>query len=164
MVGLIVAGLGSAVFFSGMLFAAETDTQRLLGDLLFLGAALCWSIYTLLGRWVLRKMDLLVSTAHALWIGVLVLVLVEIPDYLRVEWAKLGPSFWLNQLYLGLGPTALSYSLWYYGIHHIGAARAASFMFLVPISGLVPAALLLADTPTWIQLPGAVLMLCHRRC
>lgn len=157
--GIAVAALGAAVFFAGTLRAPLGAGQRLLGNLLFLGSALSWAAATLLGRGPLRQVHPLVSTAYSLWAGAAGLALAALPHLGRVHWRSLGAGFWLTQLYLAVGPTALAQWFYYRGVQHLGAARAAAFMYLVPPTGLVLAAWLLGDTPTGVQVAGGGLML-----
>lgn len=158
-IGLALAGAGSVVFFSSTYLASGADSRRLLGDMLFLGAALCWSAYTLLGKRVMERMDPLAATAYAAQAGAPVLLLIALPEILRVDWLSLGSGFWLNILYLAVAPTAVANWFWYHGVKGVGPARASSFMYLVPVSGLTLAALLLDDVPAWTQLAGVALMI-----
>ncbi|SEM69608.1 DMT family transporter [Lihuaxuella thermophila] len=157
--GLLLALLGSAVFFWGISLEGSFDHQRILGDLFFWMAALCWAVYTMYGNRVLEKLDPLTVTAYATLSGALLLGLLSAPSLTEIQWGNLGVNFWLIQLYLALLPTVLGNWFYYLGVRNIGAPRASVFMYFVPVSGLLLAALILDETLTFVQMIGSVLMI-----
>jgi drug/metabolite transporter (DMT)-like permease len=157
--GLLLALLGSAVFFWGINLQGSFDHQRIIGDLFFWMAALCWAVYTTYGNRVLEKLDPLPVTAYAMLSGSLLLGLLSLPYFAKVRWGDLGVNFWLIQLYLALLPTVLGNWFYYLGVRNIGAPRASAFMYFVPVSGLLLAALILDETLTFVQMIGSFLMI-----
>lgn len=91
--GLLLALLGSAVFFWGINLQGNFDHQRIIGDLFFWMAALCWAVYTMYGNRVLKKLDPLPVTAYAMLSGALVLGLLSLPYFAKINWGDLGISF-----------------------------------------------------------------------
>ncbi|PTX52204.1 drug/metabolite transporter (DMT)-like permease [Melghirimyces profundicolus] len=156
--GLCLSCLGSLVFFSGIM-AGGFDGTRMTGDLLFLLAAGCWSVYTLYGNRVLKELDPFPVTAYAMLTGAVVLGAVALPRFGTVQWGELGFDFWALQLYLALFPSVLANWFYYRGVKRIGASRAAVFMYLVPVSGVFLAILLLEERLTGMQLTGSLLMI-----
>ncbi|HEX4703647.1 MAG TPA: DMT family transporter [Pseudonocardiaceae bacterium] len=155
--GLALAGVGAVVFFVGM---PESGTaHRLLGDLLFVAAAVVWSGYTMCGRPVLRRFPPLPVTAYACAVGAVLLACAAIPLLGHVRMADLTGRFWLVEVYLMVFPTALAYPLFYRGVRGLGPARAAAMMFLVPVAGLLVAFVLLGETVTLVQAVGSAAML-----
>ncbi|MEY4754916.1 MAG: hypothetical protein RJA44_2591 [Pseudomonadota bacterium] len=63
-------------------------------------------------------------------------------------------------LALGIGCTALAYLLVFRLINRIGAARAVTVTFLIPVFGTLWGALLLAEPVTLTMLGGGVVVLC----
>lgn len=157
--GLLVALAGSALFFYGIPTEESAYPNRLLGNLFFLVAAACWSVYTLYGNRVLRKLDPLPVTAYAMCIGAVLLGILAAPDLGKVAWNRLGPDFWILQFYLAVFPTVLANWFYYLGVKNIGAARASVFMYIVPVSGLVLAGWILGETLTAVQMAGSALMI-----
>lgn len=153
--GLLSALAGAAVFLAGI----PVGGGRLPGDLVYLAGAVCWSVYTMCGAPILRRLPTLTVTAYATVFGGLVLALSALPELGGVDWAGLGSGFWLDQLYLVLVPTALAYPLFYQGVRRLGAARAASAMFLVPVFGVGLSVILLHERITVVQVLGSVLLL-----
>jgi drug/metabolite transporter (DMT)-like permease len=156
--GLVCALAGAAAFLLGIPHSLAGGA-RLLGDLVYVAGALCWSVYTMCGAPVLRRLPTLTVTAYATVAGGLVLAVSALPVVGGVDWAGLTTGFWLDQAYLVLVPTALAYPLFYQGVQRLGAARAASMMFLVPVFGVTLSVTLLHERITVVQVLGAVLLL-----
>ncbi|MFI2472737.1 EamA family transporter [Nocardia xishanensis] len=155
LLGLALAAAGGIVFFFGI---PDTGDTRLLGDLLFLGAAACWSAYTLLGAPLLSRLPAATVTVYATAAGATALGLLAAPALADVRWSELGLEFWLNQAYLGALPTALAYVLYYHAVGRVGPTTATSAMFLVPAFGLTCAWALLGESIAPLQGIGAGLM------
>ncbi|WP_156094869.1 DMT family transporter [Nocardia lijiangensis] len=155
LLGLVTAATGGLVFFLGI---PDTGDARLLGDLAFLGAAACWSAYTLLGAPLLSRLPAATVTVYATAAGATALGLLAVPAFAEVHWSELGLEFWLNQAYLGALPTALAYVLYYRAVGQVGPTTATSAMFLVPAFGLTCAWILLGESIAPLQAVGAGLM------
>ncbi|WP_135233186.1 DMT family transporter [Nocardia sp. CS682] len=153
--GLAAAVIGGVVFFVGI---PSSGGQRLLGDLVFLGAAACWACYTMLGAPILARLAAPTVTVYASAAGTAALGVFAAPALPGVAWSELGPEFWLNQAYLGVLPTALAYVLYYRAVGQVGPATAATAMFLVPAFGLAGAWVVLGETIAPVQGVGAALM------
>ena len=153
--GLVCALAGAGVFLAGV----PDSGQRLLGDLVYVAGAICWSVYTMCGAPVLRRLPTLTVTTYATVAGGLVLAASALPVIDNVDWAGLTTGFWLDQAYLVLIPTALAYPLFYQGVQRLGAAKAASMMFLVPVFGVALSVTLLHERITLVQTLGSILLL-----
>ncbi|TCO50665.1 DMT family transporter [Actinocrispum wychmicini] len=156
MLGLATAVAGAVVFFAGI---PAGGSGRLVGDLLFLGAAGCWVAYTICGAPLLKRLPAFTVTTFASTAGAIALALVAIPSFGDVHWAGLTAGFWVNQLYLAALPTALAYVMYYAAIREVGPATAASAMFLVPVFGLACSWLLVDESITPVQAVGSACML-----
>jgi drug/metabolite transporter (DMT)-like permease len=156
--GLSTAVAGAVVFMAGAPLGPAGMT-RLAGDAAFVGAAACWSTYTVLGRPMLHRLSPQRVTTYTTAIGSLGLVPVAVPSATQVSWSTLDTGFWLNVAYLAIFPTALAYVLYYRGVHQLGSTTAATMMFLVPIAGLACAIGLLGESINPAQIVGSILML-----
>ncbi|MGH7545360.1 MAG: DMT family transporter [Gemmatimonadota bacterium] len=145
-VALVIAG-GTRVAFAG-------HTVR--GDLLTLAASACWALYTVALSPYVRRYGALRMTATTLYIGGAVLVLVALPFLRTQEWTRIGVVGWGGLLYGGILAIGVAYLLWYSGVKRIGSTRTAVHSNLVPAVALVVAWLGLGETPTWLQIGGAL--------
>jgi len=132
---------------------------RLLGDLLFVGGAVCWAIYSLIGKAATTRFTPLRATLYATVSGTLLLL-----PFAVVErgWRPLftsPPAAWLSLLYLAVFGTVLAFVFFYEGVHRVGALRATPFAFLVPVVGVISSVIALGERLTVPTVIGGVLVL-----
>jgi len=126
------------------------------GDLLMLGADLSWAVYNVLGRRFMPKGAPLGNTAWVMTVGAGLLLCAALFSGAPIQ--ALGVKASLAMLVMTLGGTVLAYLFWTIGIEHLGAARTAIFLNLVPVSAMLVAATL-GTLPTMAQLAGGMLVL-----
>lgn len=129
------------------------------GELLLLGCVLSWVAYTLLGRRLLRRITPLVAVAYASLAGTSMLALL-VAARGGLDLGLLShAAVWLNIGYLALFGTVLAFVWYYNGVHAAGAGRAAQFINLVPVSGVLFGVLLLGEALTLSLLVGGTLVI-----
>jgi drug/metabolite transporter (DMT)-like permease len=92
-------------------------------------------------------------------IGALMLLVPALQADLLSTLPQLSRVDWLNLSYLGVGGTALGFSLYYQGIKKIGATRAGVFINLVPLFALLLSWLMLNESVKFSVLIGGLLVL-----
>lgn len=156
----ILLSLTGAVFVIGNGHpAALIQGSFGIGELALLGCVLSWSAYTLIGRSVLTTLSPLASVCYSSFIGALLLLVPALDAGLISTLPILSLTDWFNLSYLGIGGTALGFSLYYQGIQKIGATRAGVFINLVPLFALLLSWLLLAESVRLPVLAGGLLVL-----
>jgi drug/metabolite transporter (DMT)-like permease len=146
---LVVSG-GSGVALGG---------TTLVGDLLMIGAAVGWSLYTVGSRNLIQRYGPMRVTAWTLWVGTVGLVLAGLPDTLRTDLGGLSPLAWFAVVYAGVVSLSVAYLLWYRGVQRIGSARTAVYSNMVPVVALLVAWLWLGERPSLSQAAGAAVIL-----
>lgn len=129
------------------------------GEQALVGCVLSWAAYSLIGRSVLRSLSPLAAVCYSSIIGTLLLAYPAANAGLFSQLAKISPADWGSLVYLGVGGTAIGFSLYYSGIKKIGATRAGIFINLVPVFALMLSALILGESIKPIVLAGGVLVL-----
>ncbi|WP_183635856.1 EamA family transporter [Niveibacterium umoris] len=129
------------------------------GEIAILGCVAGWCAYTLIGRRVSRTLAPLTMTFYASVAGGLMLLCAGLAEgSLRtlpvVSWHAVAAL-----LYLGILGSGFSYVWYAQGVMRLGAARAAVFINLVPISAVLLAALILDEHVGMSVLAGGVLVL-----
>jgi drug/metabolite transporter (DMT)-like permease len=156
-----IAGLLTAVV--GLLFVltpGEAQSRaRFLGDLLFLAGAVCWAFYSVIGKTATARFHPVNATLYGTVTGTLLLIPPAIAERGWVQLAAAPAAAWLGLLYLAVFGTVLAFVFFYEGVRRIGAARATSFAFLVPVFGVVSSVLLLGERIAMLTILGGILVL-----
>lgn len=155
--GLTLAGIGLVVVGGGQSLGWSLATTR--GDLLMVGAALLWALYTVGSGTYVRRYGAIRVTAWTLWVGTPVLVAAGLPSLASTEWSRVTPWTWAGVVYAGVFSVGLAYLLWYRGVGRLGNSRTALYSNLVPVAALVTAWQWLGERPTPLQLAGAAVIL-----
>jgi drug/metabolite transporter (DMT)-like permease len=121
---------------------------ELLGNILIVGAVLCWSTYTVLARDLLQRYSPLRITAITLPIGAVFLVPAALPQTLRQDWGGVSTIAWAGIVYSFLFALVISYVLWYRSVKQVGNLRTAVYSNLVPVFGTLFGVLLLDERLT----------------
>lgn len=155
---------GTVIAFIGLAAIATTaggGGVTLVGLLLSLGAALCWAI----GNVALRGAGKVDMFAMVTWLSIVPPLpllalswLFEGPQaigaaFLHMGWAGVGAV-----AYIAIVSTNIGYGIWAYLLKLYPAAQVAPFSLLVPIVGIISAALLLGEQFGPVRLAGMVLV------
>jgi drug/metabolite transporter (DMT)-like permease len=159
--GLLLSLLGVAIVIAKGSLGVIANLSFNKGDLIMLGAPLCWAIYSMLGKKLLSIFTPLAATAYASVFGALLLTPAAFLEHAAIGGAAPGFSWlgWLAILQLALLGTVVGFVWWYQGVQQIGTARAAAFVNLVPLFGPLQAALFLGERLIAAQLCGGLLVI-----
>ena len=129
------------------------------GELAFIGCALSWAAYTLIGRFMSDQLSSLAVIAYASCIGTVVLFVAALNADLVTAVKSLTMNAGLNLLYLSLLATVISFVWFQEGIKALGAAKAAVFIYFMPVSAVFWAWLILDEKFTLVLAFGATLVI-----
>lgn len=155
---------GAAIAFAGMVLVVLNGHFVLqlapLGDLLALGAALLWMVYSLIIKTLGGRYPTLFITRKIFFYGLVTLlpVLAVQPPSFDAE-VLLRPVVWSNLLFLGIVASLLCYVLWNAAMHRLGAVRTTNYIYLNPLVTIVTAALCIGEQITTGALIGTALIL-----
>jgi drug/metabolite transporter (DMT)-like permease len=159
--------LGVGIAFSGVVLAVlergvTLEAQYLQGNILEVGAAFAWSLYTVLGRTVAVKYGTLLGTTIGMVSGLLWYVPAYVvwrgPQTIIEQMSHLSPFLWLQVAYLAIFATCASFFLWFYAMSKIEPGKVAVFMNLQPIITTVLTVMIWNALPTVWFFVGAVLV------
>jgi drug/metabolite transporter (DMT)-like permease len=119
------------------------------GDVLMAAAVLCWAVYAILVRRLVRRFDPIVTTFYSFLCCVLILTPFQGLEIVRHGLA-VDREGWLAILYMGVFPTFIGYLVQQQAIKHLGVSRAALFINLVPVLVMVLAVVVLGEP--WLPL------------
>ncbi len=129
------------------------------GDLLTLGAATCWAIYTVFGAAVLRRHSPLVTTTWAIVSGAVFLAPVGIAQLASTDLSAVGLPAILAILYAGILAAGVANVVVFHGVKLLGPTRITALQSLVPILAVVLAAIFLAEPIRPVQVLGGAVIL-----
>ena len=158
--GIACATIGAFIVVVSAQGGSAVSSQRLLGDLLMLGGAACWSVYATLGSITTRTGSPLGVTAVACLAGAAMLFPFGFLEHGYRDVPSWPASAWLDIGYLVVFATIVGFVLFYWAVRRFGAGLASMVSYLVPVFALVQAVLLLDEHPTPPEiLGGAVILL-----
>jgi drug/metabolite transporter (DMT)-like permease len=155
--------LGSLVSFAGVAVIVASGpglsfSASIVGDLLTLVAALCWSIYTAFGATVLRRHSPLRTTAWAMVGGSMVLAVPGLLQAVGVDWLAVDERAWGGLVFSALIPAGVANVVVFSAIRLLGPTRIAAYQFLVPFIAVILGAAFLAEPVRVEQLLGGVVI------
>jgi drug/metabolite transporter (DMT)-like permease len=155
--GVLVATVGVMLVVAarGTGFGSAT----LSGDLLSLGAVLCWAGYTLGLRVVPPEVSPLRITAITTLAGMPGLVLAGMPEMLGMDWSAVGWQGWASLGYATVLSLLVAYLIWNRSVKVVGPSRTVIYMCLTPLIAVAAATVFLGERPMPLQAVGAALII-----
>ncbi len=130
----------------------------LTGDLLTLGAVVCWAGYTL-GLRTVDGVSPLRITAVTTLAGAPGLILAGTPQVLAMDWGAVGAEGWGALAYATILSLLVAYLIWNRSVQEVGPSRTVVYMCLTPLIAVAAAAALLGERPRPLQAVGAALII-----
>lgn len=158
MSGVAVSFLGVGIIVTKGSLLALAGLSLNKGDILLALAPICWAIYSVIGRKVMSGMTPLAATAWASVFGSIILLFLAIREGFTgsITLSYLG---WVSMAYMIVGSGCLAFLWWNHGIAIVGPNRAAIFINISPIAGMLFASILINEMIAWQQLAGAALII-----
>ena len=149
--GLPLIG-GTLLALTGMALVLFDGSQLQLsakGDLLAIGAALCWAVYSLFMGQMTRDYGTVTATRKVFFYGLLTILpfLGGQGECFRME--VMGQTVvWTNLLFLGLVASLICFILWNLVMEKIGNVTSTNYVYLNPVFTLITATILLGERIT----------------
>ncbi|MDO5395136.1 MAG: DMT family transporter [Bacteroidales bacterium] len=158
--------LGSLIAFSGVACVIFNSASQLeinpLGDILSIGAAVSWAIYSLILKRLNANYDVWYVTRKTFFYGVVTALpfMFLLPDNLHNPLPYLESfDVILNLLFLGLGASMVAYLLWAYSVKHLGAVKAGNYMYFQAPVTMIASYFILGDQITFLGVLGCALII-----
>ncbi len=156
--GFLIAIIGVAlVVFNGTVILKLNP----LGDMLSIGAALCWASYSVLLKKQVHSYDCLLLTRRVmLWgfVTALPIGLLEGRPFLIAPMLNEGTLLFCV-LYLGILGSGICYVLWNKAIQKLGTVVTNNYIYVNPFSTMVAATFVLKEQLSFMGIGGAALIL-----
>jgi drug/metabolite transporter (DMT)-like permease len=157
--GIACATVGAAIVIVSAQSGADLSSRRLLGDLLMLGGAACWSVYATLGAITTRSGSPIGVTAVACLAGAVMLFPFGFLEHGYRDVPSWPAGAWLDVGYLVVFATTIGFVLFYWAVQRYGAGMASLMSYLVPVFALVQAFFLLNERVTPLEVAGGAVIL-----
>jgi drug/metabolite transporter (DMT)-like permease len=155
--GVLVATVGVVLVVAAR--GAGFGGTTLAGDLLTLGAVICWAGYTLGLRVLPPGISPLRVTMVTTVAGTPGLVLAGLPEMLGMDWSAVGWQGWAALGYATFLSLLVAYVIWNRSVQVVGPSRTVIYMCLTPLVAVVTAAVFLGERPMPLQAVGAALII-----
>lgn len=151
---LAVAGMAIVIFDGSKL---EISVK---GDLLSIGAALCWALYSLFMGQMTKDYGAVFATRKVFFYGLLTIIPFLGNSVDSFSPAVLGqPVVYLNLLFLGLVASLACFIIWNLVMSKLGNVTSTNYVYLNPVFTLVTAALILGERMTPMSILGCAAIL-----
>jgi len=138
--------------------SASLSPDLFWGNIILVGAAITWALYSVLVRLVSSDLALLPATMTFFLGGLLVSVPAAGFELQRIPVGEINSSVVLGVLYLGIVSTALAMYLWNKAFAMLEAGVASLTFFAQPVVGAALGALFLHEKLSILYLVGGVLI------
>lgn len=146
---------GTVLAFAGMALVVFDGTRMQLsamGDLLAIGAALCWAVYSMFMAEMTREYGTVTATRKVFFYGLLTIL-----PFLKGHVGSLEviyqPVVWGNLLFLGLVASLICFISWNLVMDKLGNVSSTNYVYLNPVFTLLTAIALLGEK---LSLPAAI--------
>ncbi|TMJ01194.1 MAG: DMT family transporter [Bacillati bacterium ANGP1] len=157
-IGIVFAFVGLLLLITGR-GGLHLGMATLAGDILTLFCSLCWAMYTVFSRPLLKTMSPLQLTTLTMAAGAPALLVASIPQLLQQPWAAISWQAWAALAYSTVLAVAVGYVVWYASVQAVGGPRTAIYSNLIPIVALLASWLLLGESLGPVQAAGAAVVL-----
>lgn len=142
--------LGTLLALGGMaavLFDGNAVQLSVKGDLMALGAALCWASYSIFMSQMTRDYGALFATRKVFFYGLLTIIPFIVGKGLDLS-ALTRPEVWGNLLFLSVVASLACFVLWNKVMSELGNVTSTNYVYLNPFFTLVSAMIFLGETLT----------------
>lgn len=157
--GFVLCVVGASIIISRGDFSALFNEGMGIGELAFIGCAFSWAIYTLIGRLVGHQLSSLATIAYASSVGTVVLFFFALNADLASAIANISVKASVNLLFLSVVATVIGFVWFQDGVKVLGAAKAAVFIYFMPVSAVFWAYVILDEHFTLMLAMGAGLVI-----
>lgn len=154
--GTILALAGMAM----VLFDGSRLEFSLAGDLLSIGAALCWALYSMFMGQMTKDYGAVFATRKVFFYGLLTII-----PFLGATGGSFSPEVlgqpvvYLNLLFLGLIASLACFVVWNIAMSKLGNVTATNYVYLNPVFTLITAIIFLGERMTPMSLIGSAAIL-----
>ncbi len=130
----------------------------LLGSLLVFLAVASQTLYSLLGKQLIRDLRPTVALPLIVWVATLLFAAPGLYQAAGFDFSTPTPNEWLGLVVWGMGPLAAGTLIWFRGLSHVPASTASGYMSAMPATALALSYFWLGDEFHPVHLVGFALV------
>jgi len=138
---------------------AHVSGDSISGDVMLMGAVVCWAFYTIGARPLMVRHSPVGVTALSMLIGTMAYVPIASPSLARLAWGSVSTLAWMKLVYSSIFAICVAYTIWYAAVRAIGSARTSVYSNLLPIVAMITAYFWLHEPIGPTKLVGAAAVL-----
>ena len=155
--GFVIAIVGVALVVFNGTFILKLNP---IGDLLSLGAAVCWAVYSVLLKRRVAQYDSILLTRRVMLWGFVTALPMAFAEGAGFSLAPLADGALLFcVVFLGVVGSGICYVLWNIATRRLGIVVVNNYIYVNPFATMVAAGLVLHEPISWMGIVGAVLIL-----
>lgn len=153
--------IGSLLTFVGMVLVVLNGHLYLhlspKGDLLALGAAIVWTLYSISIKQLHTKYSSLFITRKIFFYSCLTSIPLLLADQTPIPWDNIKvPVVIVNFLLLALLSSLFGYLVWNLVLRELGTVLASNYIYAIPLVTIITAMIALNERITWVAILGAI--------
>jgi probable blue pigment (indigoidine) exporter len=146
--------LGVLIGFLGVVITLGFHLQLKFGIILGFGAAVSWSISTIIVKKWGKEFNIWVLTAYQMMFGGIILLIMGVT--LEQPVLKLNITSILIILWLAIMASIVQFSGWFYLLNRGDPGKTSAFLFLAPLFGVLSGWIILGEIVKWYVYIGGV--------
>ncbi len=155
-IGVIIGLFGCLLVINGSLTEfGIVKSEYLIGNLVAVVSALCWAVYTIVGKKIVRKYGGLTITTLNMLVGSIPLFILCI-GLGQLTFPPLKGFLIIE--YLAIFPTAIGFILWYKALEYIDANQLGPLQYLVPVGTAIISTFTLNEKIKIVSIVGMMLI------
>lgn len=140
--GLLLGVVGGAILLE--LWSLSREKMLLSGNLLFFVCALIYAFVTLTTNAAAKRISIFVYSFYVNLFGAVILIPFVAGNFTQTP-ALTDYNYWANIFFLGVVSNGFATTVYFYAVKSLGSSRASSYIFIVPATALVMAAVYLKE-------------------
>jgi drug/metabolite transporter (DMT)-like permease len=157
--GVVLSLTGIVLVIGGRRQGLHFSLRSLEGDILAMGCAVTWALYTIYGQPLFKTYSAIKVTTVTMAMGAVPLAILAAPSLLQQNWGAVSAPAWAGLAYSTLMSIALGYVIYYTSVRLLGGRRATAYYNLTPVVSVAVAFAFLGERLTLAQAVGAVIVL-----
>lgn len=155
--GILIAMFGLLLLF-GKGDITSIDLVQNKGDLLVLGSAFTWGVYSMVNKKITLSYSPLMTILYLFIMMSVIIVPVNLNKSVIESVVHLSTTGWMSILFLGLFCSGIAYVIWAYSLRDIESAKVGAFLYFEPLVTVMAAWVFLQEAVTILMFVSGIII------